>query len=315
MSASQRVEALRLELSASETVEELERRLLAAAPRFHAALRRRTLIGRRHDLGLRVVSLEMPYQGLAGVTGAETLVALKAGGNPIRRRQTLAHECAHGLLRDVDRGRLELSREAEDKLCSRFARKALMPPRLVHGFLAAEGFPGDVDALRAFCSRFQVGLRPAIAALNEYGTAAGPVVLIAATYRGHEKRPGERAFRVDAAASSPTVFAPRDRRLASMGLWEAAEWGRHAPFGASRDGVAPHALFLARLPTKRCWHGKARWSARAVSAAAGHGSTEARSLVMTIDASELSHLATDPTRKPSLFRVRRPHPEQPSLAS
>ena len=101
-----RIEELRSQLAASPDVDKLEKKLLEVAPEFHQALRKQTLIGHREDLGLYVISLDMPYQGLAGLGGPETLVALKKGTNSVARRQTLAHECAHGLLRDVDRPRI-----------------------------------------------------------------------------------------------------------------------------------------------------------------------------------------------------------------
>jgi len=206
------IEELRGELARSGSVDELERKLMAVALDFYYPVRRKRMVGRRTDLGLYVFSLSMPYQGLAVLGDSEAVVALKRGDS-IRRRQALAHECAHGLLRDVDRAALRLTREHEDRLCSRFARYVLMPKPLVKRYLSVHGFPSDLDALKTFCGYFKVSIRAAIAALNEHGGRAGSSVLIAATYRSHEKRPREYDFRVDVAASHPDFFVPRDRRL------------------------------------------------------------------------------------------------------
>jgi Zn-dependent peptidase ImmA (M78 family) len=308
------VDELRSQLAASETVDELEQRLLTAAPRFHEALQRKTLVGRREDLGLRVISLDMPYQGLAGLGGQETLVALKEGINSVSRRQTLAHECAHGLLRDVDRPRLKLTREREDRLCTQFARLALMPKDRVESHLAAHGFPASVDSLEAFCGHFHVSLRAAIARLNEHGYKAGPTVLIAATFRAHEKRPGEFDFRVDAAASARRLFAPRDWRLNSMGLRELVRWAEREEPGVTRSGVEAHVLLRARQSQVQCWHGEAIWSARVFNAPSGHERPDARSLIAVLDGSHLKPLPTDPTRKHAPLKVSSLHAEQTSFS-
>jgi len=307
------VEELRRGLAESPTVAELERRLLAVAPAFHEALRRRTMIGERSDLGLHVLSLDMPFQGLAGVTDSDTFVVLKSSHDSIRRRQALAHECAHGLLRDIDRAALRLSREAEDRLCTRFARRALMPMPRVRRYLARHGFPGDVDSLREFCRSFRVTIRTGIAALNEHGERAAGTVLIAATYRAHEKRPLERAFRVDAAAAAPDLFVPRDRRLISMGLGGLARWAQDASPGADGEGKAPHAIFRSRRPFTPCVSGTAEWSARALSAAAGYEAPGLPSLIAVLHVSRLRGLATDPTRSQASVGAGEPHPGQVRL--
>lgn len=291
------VDDLRSQLAECATLAELKRRLLRAAPEFHAALRRRTLIGRRADLGLRVVSLDMPYAGLAGISDSDTLVALKAHADSVIRRQTLAHECAHGLLRDVDRARLGLDREEEDRLCTVFARRALMPSERLEQYFARRGFPGTIDALRAFCKEFHVSIRSAIAELNEHGEAAGATVLLAATYRPHEKRRHEKEFRVDAAASAPDLFVARDRRLTSMGLREVCWWARRSSPGASRTGTEQHVLLRTRGTTMKALHGPASWSARVYNAATGHEVPDARSLILILDRAKLRPIPIDPTRK------------------
>jgi hypothetical protein len=305
------IEALRARLARCKDKKELERVLIAAAPAFHPQVQRRTLIGRRNDLGVRVVSLEMPYLGLIGL-GEETVVALKYGADSIRRRQTLAHECAHSLLRDVDRPALGLSREEEDRLCSWFARRALMPGPRVSRYLAVHGFPADMTELRSFCDQFRVSLRAAIAALNEHGEKAGSTVFIAATHRAHEKRPNECAFRVDTAAAHPQLLIPRDRRLSSMGLADITRWAEEVGPGASKTGLAQHVLIRSRTPYPKCWHGPAAWSACVHRAAVGYG-PDARSLVLILDRSRLAPMATDPTVRRGSLRQVSIHPSQPKL--
>lgn len=302
MSQAAQIEYLRRRLAASTSLDELEHKLLSIAPRFHDAVRRRTMVGRRDDLGLRVVSLDMPYQGLAALSGSETFVALSQNAGPVRRRQTLAHECGHGLLRDVDRQALGLSREREDVICSRFARRVLMPPNQVKRHLRRYGFPADVGALHSFCGEFRVSVRAAIAALNEYGRQAGSAVLIAATYRPHEKRPREFDFRVDVCASDPELFVPRDRRLITMGLRDLSWWAVDAHPGSQRAGREDHVIFRARSEGARCWHGPAPWQARVYKAGAGHQLEGARSLVISLDRSEMKKMWGDPTRRARSFR-------------
>lgn len=310
------IEAIRRRLARCETVEQLREELLAAAPGFHRALRRRTMVGNRPDLGLRVVLLEMPYTGLAGLSkDADALVALSSEASSPVRRQTLAHECAHGLLRDVERRRLELDREEEDRLCTLFARRALMPPERFRGYLRANGFPADADALHALCGEFQVSLRTAIAALNELPDEAGSVVLIAATYRGHEMRPGEKEFRVDASASARDLFVPRDRRLTSMGLRGICWWARRAQIGDRHSGREEHVILRSRRSTMRTWHGAATWSARLYRAATEHYDPDARSLVVAIDRSKMRPMPIDPTQKYSPLPRRDAPTGQTSLVS
>ena len=282
---------------------DLERTFLAIAPEFHSAVRRRTLIGQREDLGLRVVSLDMPYQGLAALSGSDALVALSSKAGSIRRRQTLAHECGHGLLRDVDRTTLGLTREKEDILCSRFARLVLMPPDAMKGYLRRDGFPADIKALHRFCGAFKVSVRAAIARLNECGWQAGSVVLIAATYRAHEKRPKEFDFRVDVGASHPELFIPRDRRLISMGMGELSWWAEGAKPGSHRSGRENHVVFRARAGGARSWHGSAPWEARVYKAASGHQLESAMSLVISLDRSELKKMWGDPTETSRSLRA------------
>lgn len=295
MSQDSRIEDLRRLFAGCSSLEDLEQAFLGVAPEFYNAVRRRTLIGRRDDLGLRVVSLDMPYQGLAALSGSNALVALSSNASSIRRRQTLAHECGHGLLRDVDRAALGLTREKEDILCSRFARLVLMPPDAIKGYLRRHGFPTDVNALRRFCGVFKVSVRAAIARLNEYGRQAGAVVLIAATYRPHEKRPRELGFRVDVCASHPELFVPRDRRLITMGLRDLSWWAEGARPGSHRCGRESHVVFRARAEGARSWHGPAAWEARVYKAAAGHQLESARSLLISLDRSELKKMWGDPT--------------------
>ena len=188
-----------------------------------------------------------------------------------------------------------------------------MPNDRVDAYIAAYGFPASVEALEAFCGDFVVPLRTAIATLNEHGRWAGPVVLVAATMRGHEKRPYEVDYRVDVAASHPRLFVPRDRRLISMGLGDMVRWAHQEDPGAMQSGVQEHVLLYARLTHIRCWHGRAMWSARVLNAASGYAQPDARSLIAVLDRSELKPLATDPTRKHAPLRAPSLHPEQISL--
>jgi hypothetical protein len=300
-------------LAEAGSVKELEEMLLAIASEFHEPIRRRNTVGPREDLGLYVLKLKMPYQGLAAVSSSKTLVALNAASTSARRRQTLAHECAHGLLRDVDRIALKLTREKEDRLCSRFARTALMPTSRVTDYFDVHGFPADLESLHAFCREFSVSLRLGIAGLNEHGHRAGSAVLIAATFRCHEKRPEEYDFRVDAAASHPELFVPRDQRLVSVGLGDLSWWARGARPGLQRSGQERHVLFRARKNGVACWHGPARWTVKVHKAATGHQHPEARSLILALDRSELRPMRSDPTRRPTPLRPLRKLPGQTKL--
>jgi hypothetical protein len=191
---------------------------------------------------------------------------------------------------------------------------ALMPKDRVERHLTVHGFPASVGALEGFCGDFIVSLRAAIAKLNEHGHRAGSMVLIAATFRSHEKRPGEFDFRVDAAASDPHIFAPRDWRLNSMGLRELVRWAEREEPGATRSGVEAHVLLRARHSQAKCWHGEALWSARVFNAASGHEQPNARSLIAVLDSSNLRPLRTDPTQKHTPLRVPSLHSEQISLS-
>lgn len=310
----ERIEELRSDLSRSQTVEELREQLLVLAPSFHEAIQKSQMLGQRDDLGMRVISLEMPYMGLAALGKSEPLVAVQKHRDHIRRRQTLAHECAHGLLRDVDRSRIGLDRRCEDRLCSEFARHALMPNDRVEEHLQQYGFPLDICGLQQFCRAFKVGFRPAIRALNEHAKEFCPVVLIAATYRSHRNRPHEFGFRIDAAASDPLLFAPPERRLSSIGLAGLARWALWAEPGSRLSLESDWVALRSRSKTVECWYGPANLEAKVIRCEP-RSSPKERGLLIALDRTSLGRMSWDPTKVYAPARVSAPlHPEQISLA-
>ncbi|MET0304820.1 MAG: ImmA/IrrE family metallo-endopeptidase [Solirubrobacterales bacterium] len=183
----------------------------------------RSVSRRWRALGVDVQVTALPASGAAVASGSRRTALIGKQDDRLRRQYTIAHEFGHMLLADAKpRARWKLDAEAEETLCEQFASELLIGRDRLASYLRMHGYPTDPRALLAVCSAFKVNLQPMFHALRA-PMADTSTLLIASRLRGHENRPGELAFRVEAAVGNQRIFVPRDQRLVSLGLDELAE--------------------------------------------------------------------------------------------
>lgn len=204
----------------------------------------------------------------------------------------------HVLLASVDRARVELNRAEEEWLCNEFARRALMPPREVAEYLDASGTPSDFESLRKFCRAFQVSISAAILTLDRHMPEEWPIAFIAASWRNHPKRPREYAYRIDAAATDPRLLVPRDTRLLTLGLCEAARSTRASGPGTICIGSDRVIVLRSRSRGTGWWLGPASWSALVVNASRESPAVkESGGVILLLDTSRLMSSVRNPRQR------------------
>lgn len=181
-------------------------------------------------IGVRV---ELADLGVSGVTTSSRhgrRVLIRRGESLGRRRYTVAHEIGHLLLRAWPNASA-LDYLTEERYCDEFARRALLPPAMVRGFVAERGAPEKIDDLLSAARELRVTPSLLIGALRG-SLACGDRAFASVAIAGHPKRPAAVAFRFAATASPEPVFLPSHQRLASAGLTRLVRWIESAPAGA-----------------------------------------------------------------------------------
>lgn len=125
-------------------------------------------------------------------TGNRAMISLKRGGNPRRRRFSLAHEIGHW---QCHRGKTLIC-QAEDietgtaigklpeQAANRFAAQLLMPEFLVRESLRGHGNRFDMRTIRAMADEFDMSLTAAAIRLVERNTV--PSLLVCHTLKGRK---------------------------------------------------------------------------------------------------------------------------------
>ncbi len=283
------VEARRA-LAETDSLDEVRRVLNTYAPRFHHVLRRPMTVGTRPDLGLRLA--KMP--GRAGFTsrnGGSYFVSLGSGAPTGERRFTLGHELAHTLLDAVDRHRVALDRNEQERLCDLFARRALAPPTEVRGYIATAGFPRDLDDLAAFVRTFGVSLRAGIVALDEFCPDPWPVAFVGASWRSHPRGDGIFGMRIDASMADGRFFFPSHCRISTLGYADLEAWVTDADPGDRISGADDGARLRSGRRGVSSWTGASAWSAQAHLLPGGSRSESGRGLLACLDVSSLISVA------------------------
>lgn len=226
----------------------MRRTLLTLAGEVQEALGPDRDFSRRwRALGVTMEVTDLPASGAAFVSRSKPVALIGKKDDHLRRRYTMAHEFAHLLLARAARmAGWKPERKVEETLCEDFASEVLIGRRRLATYLSTHGCPRDPHDLLALCSAFQVNLRPMFHALRA-PLAEEATIFIAARLRGHENRPHEVEFRVEAAVGHHAVFVPRQQRLASLGFEELTQcaWRlerRESGFGSDWPRLSPRRI-------------------------------------------------------------------------
>jgi hypothetical protein len=179
-----------------------------------------------------------------------------------RQRFTAAHEAAHLLLAARTAG--ELPRCQEERLCDDFASEYLIGRVPLFHALGEFGLPHTPDDLLRLCGHFNVNVQPMLIALRA-PLAEVPLLIIASRWREHPNPNPDSDWapdmRVDGAVGHRRLFAPTDKRLRSLGLYDLAAWATSAELHASQEGH-DLAQIPPRLVAGPVWPGEVTWRAR-----------------------------------------------------
>lgn len=283
------------ELQSARDIDTVRRSLIRSAPAFRDALTRRTLVGQRRDLELRVQSSDGGSSGMTLRDGGNLVFLRRDEGTP-RRRLTLAHELAHHLLRPLDRDAVPLTHDLEEELCELFAEHALMPSRLVACYLNEVGVPRTPADVFDFCRHFGVSLSAAIRRIDRHLPPEPQVALLTATYRRRANRDEDTDFRIDASAATSPLFLPRHQRLASCRLDSLRAWATEARLGDEASGWETNAEVRSQKAGVSGYVGPVNWGARALNPPRPH-STSRVAIMAVLDTSGL---------EPRMRRARMP---------
>ena len=242
----------------------IEERLLALVPEIRERLGdARSLGDEWRKVGIDVRAVAMTARGSCSATAVARTVFVNASDPLELQRYTVAHELAHLLLVPPNGELHLLGRHEEEALCERFACRLLIPAKDVSAQLTA-GEPTPDDVLR-LCGKLRLNVGPVVRAVGEQAGSERHHLLFA-RWRGHPRRPHDRAFRVETAAGNSHVFVPYGQRLSSIGLVELAAKADAAGHGDWLEGadtnVRVHLRGLAGERSSAVAHGPVAWRAR-----------------------------------------------------
>lgn len=303
MSSEEQVEQAALAFSRARSIADARALIDDWAPRFHEALSESITAGPRPALGMEIATLP----GRGGLT-ARKAGAFFVGIGKIghyERRFTLAHEFAHVLFnQSLGTRSLALSQEDEEDLCELFARRALAPPTLVRKYLVRFGAPKEIADISLFARHFKISLRASLVVLQECYPDRWPLAFVAATWRGHPKRPNVLGLRIDTSAADKRFFLPPHARLSTLGLRNLEASVAVAEIGAKSSGRDGQVSLRSRQPGVSRWTAtNVAWIAEAHRAPGSLREADRRAAICQVDVHQL--IATRQLHKPRV-RGRRP---------
>jgi hypothetical protein len=273
---------------------ELQRTMLAWAPRFHAALfAKRIAPGPRPELGMDI-SIVPGRCGFTAKRGEDFLVSIGNETSTAEKRFTLAHELGHVLLGSAGRSLADRNPAKEERLCESFASRAIARRYDVDEYLRDAGLPTDIADVRRFAKRFRVTLRASLVVLGDFLPGRWPVAFVAASWKPHRQR-DVWGVRVEAAAADHRFYLPPEGRLMTIGLRELEAFVLRREIGAEEKGRDRRVEIPSRRGRIPGWTGPSTWTAEVHRAPGSTAEDREPGVLCCIDVTELKPMHTRPS--------------------
>lgn len=283
---------------------QLRDEMLRQAPLFHESLFRQKIApGRRPELGMDLSTVP----GRSGFTvkrGRSFFVSIGDETTAAEKRFTLAHELGHVLLASSG-SRVPLSSAEAERLCERFASRAVAPLDQVEEYQRQAGRPEELADVERFVKHFGLTQRAAVVVIDSILPRRWPVAFLVASWRAHPKRP-VMGVRIDVAAADSRLHFPRDTRLSSLGFHEMEAWALQRKFGSSSSGRDREIKVPSRGGLIPGWSGRSHWAAETQYAPGSKAEEEQPAVFCCVSVDELTAMPARPRPRSRAPVAKRP---------